>query len=124
MQICHGKGGPLKRIRPGDGVAYYSPAETLGGSQPLKAFTAIGTVAAGVPYQVDMGNGFNPFRRDVSWADARSAPIQPLLDRLSFTRDKRNWGYQLRFGLFEIAPGDLHLIGTAMGAALTVVNAA
>jgi len=124
MQVCHGKGGPLKRIRPGDGVAYYSPAETIGGDQPLKAFTAIGFAAAGVPYQVDMGNGFLPFRRDMNWQDARSAPIQPLLDSLSFSRDKRNWGYQLRFGLIEITAGDLHLIGAAMGASLTAADAA
>ena len=25
MQVSHGKAAPLRRIRPGDGVAYYSP---------------------------------------------------------------------------------------------------
>ena len=42
-------------------------------------------------------------RRDVDWADADDAPIAPLLDQLDFTAGKTNWGYQLRFGLFEIS---------------------
>lgn len=25
MQVCHGKAAPLRRIKPGDRVAYYSP---------------------------------------------------------------------------------------------------
>jgi hypothetical protein len=25
MQVCHGKGGPLRRLRAGDGIVYYSP---------------------------------------------------------------------------------------------------
>ncbi len=29
MQVCHGKAAPLRRITPGDAVAYYSPTEIL-----------------------------------------------------------------------------------------------
>jgi hypothetical protein len=60
-----------------------------------------------------MGGGFTPARRDVDWVDAKEAPIKPLLDRLDFTAGK-NWGYQLRFGLFEISERDFRLIGEAM----------
>ena len=35
-----------------------------------------------------------------------------------FTSDKRNWGYQLRFGLFEISDVDMSRIARAMGAPL------
>ena len=31
MQVCHGKAGPLARLRAGDLVAYYAPARTMGG---------------------------------------------------------------------------------------------
>ena len=31
MQVCHGKGAPLKRLRAGDRVAYYSPVRAFGG---------------------------------------------------------------------------------------------
>lgn len=116
MQVCHGKGGPLKRIRPGDGVVYYSPTQSFGGAERLQAFTAIGIVAATEPYRFDMGGGFVPFRRDVAWAEADETPIRPLLDALDFTAGKQNWGYQLRFGLFPISPHDFGLIAGAMQA--------
>lgn len=49
MQVCHGKAAPLRRIRPGDGVVYYSPTTALGGGEPLQAFTAIGRARQGDP---------------------------------------------------------------------------
>lgn len=117
MQVCHGKAAPLRRIRPGDRVAYYSPTETFQGRERLQAFTAIGVVAAGDPYSFDMGGGFVPFRRDVAWLDGRSAPILPLLDRLAFSAGVRNWGAPFRFGLFAIDGADAETIAAAMGTA-------
>ncbi|BAB50149.1 msl3206 [Mesorhizobium japonicum MAFF 303099] len=70
-----------------------------------------------------MGGGFTPFRRDVEWAVAEEAPIKPLLDRLDFTAGKSNWGYHLRFGLFEITDHDFRLIAEAMGAPKTLAEA-
>ena len=55
-----------------------------------------------------------PFRRDVQWAKATEVAITPLLETLEFTAGKRNWGYQLRFGLFEISQQDLEVIAVAM----------
>ena len=118
MQVCHGKAAPLKRIHPGDGVVYYSPTAVFRGKDKLQSFTPIGIVKDGVPYEADMGGGFQPFRRDVDWCAAEEAPIKPLLDRLEFTSAKSNWGYQLRFGLFEICEHDTALIADAMGARL------
>jgi hypothetical protein len=92
MQVSHGKAAPLKRIKPGDLVVYYSPTVTLGGKDTLQAFTAVGTVKEGEPYVFDTGNGFTPYRRDVAWAKADEAPIQPLLDRLEFTAGKIELG--------------------------------
>ncbi|RVA52598.1 EVE domain-containing protein [Mesorhizobium sp. M7A.F.Ca.US.001.01.1.1] len=116
MQVNHGKAAPLRRVKPGDGVVYYSPTTVLGDKDGLQAFTAIGIVREGEPYQGDMGADFTPFRRDVAWAKAEEAPIKPLLDRLDFTVAKSNWGYQLRFGLFEIGDHDFRVIAEAMGA--------
>ena len=36
MQVCHGKAAPLRRIRGGDGVVYYSPTVSLGGKDRLR----------------------------------------------------------------------------------------
>jgi hypothetical protein len=58
MQVNHGKAAPLKRLKPDDGVIYYSPALTRGGRDKLQSFTAIGTVKNGEPYLFDTGGGF------------------------------------------------------------------
>ena len=49
-QMSHGKPGPLMRIRPGDGIVYYSPRTEMRGGDPVQGFTAIGVVAPGEPY--------------------------------------------------------------------------
>ena len=118
MQVCHGNAAPLNRIHPGDGVVYYSPTNAFHGKDKLQSFTAIGIVKDGEPYQVNMGSGFCPFRRDVDWRAAEKVSIKPLLGRLEFTAAKNNWGYQLRFGLFEICENDIALIAAAMGTSL------
>ncbi|HLO63402.1 MAG TPA: EVE domain-containing protein [Azonexus sp.] len=115
MQVCHGKAAPLRRLRPGDRVIYYSPTERLGERTPLQTFTAVGRVLAGEPYQVDMGNGFCPFRRDVLWSPANETRIAPLLARLEFSAGRKNWGYPFRFGIFGISDHDASLIAAAMG---------
>jgi EVE domain len=118
MQVNHGKAAPLRRLSPGDRVAYYSPTEIFGGKDRLQAFTAIGVVAPGSPYQAEMGGDARAFRRDVLWSEAIETPIRPLLGSLSFARDNPNWGYQLRFGLFAIADEDMRTIASAMRATL------
>ena len=113
MQVCHGKGGPLRRTAPGDTVIYYSASETFRGKDRLQAFTGIGTVIDRAPYQAEMSPGFLPWRRDIDWWPAAETPIRPLLGHLAFTREG-NWGYQLRFGLFAIEEDDAALIAQAM----------
>ncbi len=115
MQVNHGKAAPLRRISPGDGVVYYSPTESFGGKDKLRAFTLIGRVKDGDIYPGEMG-GWTAYRRSVDWSDAHDAPITPLLDQLDFTAGKTNWGYQMRFGLFEITAHDFGVIAGAMGA--------
>ncbi|MBZ9926154.1 EVE domain-containing protein [Mesorhizobium sp. BR1-1-4] len=122
MQVNHGKAAPPRRVRPGDGIVYYSPTTILSEKDGLQAFTAIGMVREGEPYQGDMGGGFTPFRRDVDWAQAQETPIKPLLERLEFTSGKSNWGYPLRFGLFPISVADFALIAETMGAKLALTS--
>lgn len=115
MQVNHGKLAPLHRIHFGDRVAYYSPSVVMRKPDGLQCFTAIGVVRENEPYQASMHGGkFHPFRRDVDWHSSQETPIHPLLDHLEFTRGKQNWGYQMRFGLFEISAVDMDLIAEAM----------
>jgi len=116
MQVCHGKCAPLRRVSPGDRVAYYSPTVTMGGKDRLQRFVSLGMVLPGSPYAFDMGGGFVPYRRDVAYVRAQEAPIAPLLDALEFVEDRTRWGYKFRFGLFQVSDHDMALIANAMQA--------
>jgi EVE domain len=118
MQVGQGKGAPLKRLHAGDRIAYYSPVRVMGGKEACQAFTAIGTVRDERVYQGVMAGGFEPFRKDVAWSAGHEAPIRPLLEALSFTQGKPNWGYALRFGLLKVTAADMACIAQAMGARL------
>ena len=114
-QAGHGKASELKRLQAGDWLVFYSPKTSLRNGDKLQALTAIGEVADDELYQVDMAPGFRPWRRNVRFADCVEAPIGPLIDELTFIKDKRRWGYVFRFGLFEIPEPDFELIRRAMG---------
>ncbi|PWY54881.1 EVE domain-containing protein [Legionella qingyii] len=116
MQVCHGKRAPLERIHPNDFVIYYSPTISFHGKDRLCSFTAIGIVNSGEPYQVEMNKDFHPFRRNVQWARALEIPIAALLHDLDFTKNNKNWGYQLRYGLIPISEHDKSIIAAAMHA--------
>ncbi len=112
-QIGHGKRSGLARMHAGDGFIYYSPKESMDSNEPLQAFTAIGTVADDDIWQADEGD-FKPWRRRVSYAKGVDAPIRSLLNDLSFTKGKTNWGYVFRYGLVEITENDFNTIAQAM----------
>ena len=116
MQVCHGKQAPLKRVKPGDRVAYYAPKISMSDPKSMcQRFVSIGIVQPGEPYAFDMG-GFVPFRRDVSYVPAQETSILPLLDVFEFVEDRNRWGYKFRFGLFQISDHDMKLIAQAMQA--------
>jgi hypothetical protein len=122
MQVSHGKPAPIRRVRPGDRVAYYAPALTLGGKDKCQSFVSIGVVQPGDAYAFDMGGGFVPWRRNVAYVPAREVPIAPLLDQLEFVEDRQRWGYKFRFGLFEISEHDMRRIASAMGAQAAMLS--
>ncbi|MBV8620181.1 MAG: EVE domain-containing protein [Curvibacter sp.] len=123
MQVCHGRLAPLRRLRPGDRVAYYAPSTRSGEVDGLRSWVSLGRVAPGLPYAFDMGGGFVPHRRDVRYdLSSREIPIAPLLDRLEFIEDRRHWGQRFRFGLFEIGDHDMRLIADAMAADLSALG--
>ncbi len=114
MQICHGKAAPLRRLQPGDGIAYYSPTLEFGSKLRYWAFTAVGLVTEGKPFLFDMGDGFQPWRLTVQWRESNEVPITPLLPHLGFSVGRKNWGQQLRFGLLAISLQDFGFILNAM----------
>ena len=114
-QVCHGKAGPLRRMKEGDWLAYYSPVEEMGKPGACRRFTAIGRLREGEPYPFDMGGGFVPYRRDVDFLPAAEADIRPLIPMLSFIPNKRSWGFPFRRGCFAVSRDDFARVAGAMG---------
>lgn len=114
-QVCHGKPGPLKQMTADDWIVYYSPTEQFGEQVPCRKFTAIGRVKPKEPYQFQMSSTFIPWRRDVDFINAKEAPIEPLLDSLTFIQNKQRWGFPFRRGCFSISLSDFQLIAASMG---------
>jgi hypothetical protein len=117
VQLNHGKRAPLQRLRAGDGLVMYSPRTAYPDGEPLQSFTAIGTVTLGEIYQVEMAPQFQPFRLDVAFAECRETAIKPLIEELSFIRNKAHWGAAFRYGQLKIPAHDFALIARAMGCA-------
>ena len=114
IQANHGKAEPLKRMKPGDWVIYYSPKLEFAKPEKCQCFTAIGQISNDRIYQQDMGGGFVPFRRDVRFFPAREVSILPLIGALSFIKDKTHWGAPFRFGTLQIPEQDFRLIAGEM----------
>jgi hypothetical protein len=114
MQVCHGKSAPLRRLRAGDRIAYYSPGPVMGGPATLKSIIAFGVVADEMLEQVEMAPGFCPWRRRVDWISARAVPIDRLRQDPRFVLAGHGWGAKLRFGLLAIDAASMDMIEKAM----------
>lgn len=117
-QLNHGKLAPLQRLHPGDAILYYAPRDHMRAGTVVQAFVAIGRILPGEPWQVEVPGGFQPYRRAVRYYHGHPAPIHPLLQTLSFTRDRTSWGQMFRRGTFRIEPDDVQAIAAAMGVKL------
>lgn len=113
-QACHGKSSPLKRMRKGDFVVYYSGKETFGKTDKCQQFTAIGKVKDEEVYQFKMSEDFCPSRRKIDFFESEDVSILPLIDDLTFIQNKKKWGAPFRFGLLEIPKQDFELISSKM----------
>ena len=114
IQANHGKAAPLKRMKPGDWVVFYSPKLEYEKPEKYQHFTAIAQIADDRIYQHDMGDGFIPFRRNVRFLPAHDVPIRPLINALTFIQDKSHWGAPFRFGTLQIPEEDFKLIAREM----------
>jgi hypothetical protein len=114
--FAHGKHEAVMRVKPGDWLAYYSPRTVLKDGDEVRAFTAIGKIGEREPYQAEMAEGRTGWRRDIAYEKkALDAGIYPLLDELSFIKDRQHWGIFFHRSLFSVTRDDFALIASAMG---------
>lgn len=114
VQANHGKPGPLRRMQPGDGFVIYAPKQVYGQSEPYQRFVALGKVTDGPVFQAEVSPDFQPYRRKAIYRPNTEAAIQPLLEQLTFIRNKARWGYTFRSGCFQIPAVDFEIIRSAM----------
>lgn len=113
-QACHGKTSPLRRMKKGDYILYYSGKMVLGKDEKCQEFTAIGQVKDDEVYQFQMTPDFCPSRRNIEFFSHQDLSILPLINDLGFIQNKKSWGYPFRFGILEINESDFQLISSKM----------
>jgi hypothetical protein len=122
-QLNHGKAGALERMRGGDALAFCSPRTADRDGAAVQAFTALGRIRPNEVYQADAAGGPRPFRVAVDYLPATPAPIRPLLDDLSFIRNKARWGVAFRYGVVRVPETDFLRIAAATGCPLPATAA-
>lgn len=113
-QACHGKASPLRRMKKGDFILYYSGKLVFGKEEKCQEFTAIGQVKDDEVYQFQMSPNFCPSRRNITFFEHQDLSILPFINDLDFIPNKKSWGYPFRFGFFEINEHDFQLISSKM----------
>ena len=113
-QAGHGKKDFISKPSRGDWIVYYSSKDNFENGKPLQKFTAIGEVVDDKPYQPNTNKNFKPYRRDVKYKESSEAAIRPLIENLSFIKNKKRWGFYLISGFREISKDDFDIIKDAM----------
>ena len=116
-QFGHGTPAPAKRPAKGDWIIYYSARAKFGEPTPCQRFVAIGKFLDAESKQVTRAKSFKPWRRRVAYRKATEVPIRPLIEQLSFIKNKMHWGAPFRFGFLEIDKHDFSLIAKRMTSA-------
>src|SRR5206468_1488426 len=91
-ELAHGRAGIMELMQPGDGYITYSPRASDPKGAPVQAFTALGYVREGGLYRAADAEGISVFRLPVAYVPVALTPIKPLLDSLTFIRNRQHWG--------------------------------
>lgn len=114
MQIGHGKRVGVARQQKGDWLIYYSPKQKMDDKVPLQVFTALGQITDDELYSYMVSEDFKMWRRSVKYEKVSPLPIRPILDELSFIKDKTYWGIAFRYGILEIPQKDFEFIAALL----------
>lgn len=58
--------------------------------------------------------GSAPYRRKIKYQKATAVDVCPLIERLSFVKNKSRWGMAFRFGVLEISESDFTVLAKRM----------
>lgn len=104
----------LNRIDKDDWVIFYSHRADAAGTVKLQFFTAIGQVVDKNTYQVKDDSTQKSFSRKMNYLKTKETPLIPLIQKLSFIRNKKYWGTVFKMNLIQIPKEDFDLIAQEM----------
>lgn len=112
VQANHGVKAPMQRLRPGDGIAFYSARHQLKGKDPCQRFTALATVGDGDMYQERMSDTWKPWRRPAVFEEGfKEIEIKEVLSRLQcLGNGRQGWGVYLRRGFIKMSASDWEVL--------------
>ena len=113
-QAGHGRKDLISKPSKGDWIIYYSSKDKFENGNLLQKFTAAGQLTDDQPYEVSAREGFKAFRREVHYKKWKETEIRPLIEKLSFIKNKKKWGFSLISGFREISKEDFEIIKDAM----------
>jgi len=113
-QAGHGRKDFISKPTRGDWIVYYSSKDKFEDGKTYQKFTAMGQISDDEPYQPDTKKKFKPYRRNVDYKVCHESQIRPLIEKLSFIKNKKRWGFYLMSGFREISKGDFEVIKHAM----------
>lgn len=113
-QAGHGRKDLMSKPSKGDWLVFYSAKDNYDNGKALQKFTALGQVVDDEPYQPDADENFKPYRRKVAFEKVKETEIRPLLEQLSFIKNKKRWGFYLISGFRELSKEDFEVIQSTM----------
>ncbi len=105
---------PLSRMKKGDWIIFYSPRNTAEDTEKVQAFIALGQLIDEIVYQVDVTSEVKGFRRKIEYTKCKEASVIPLIQHLSFIRNKKHWGFVFKLSLIQILEEDFMIICKSM----------
>lgn len=113
-QAGHGRKDFMSKPSRGDWIVYYSSKDKFEDGKTYQKFTAIRQISDDEPYQPDTKKNFKPYRRNVDYKVCHESEIRPLIEKLSFIKNKKRWGFYLISGFREISKEDFEVIKHTM----------
>jgi EVE domain len=111
VMICHGKEGPLLKLKEGDLVVFYSPRVLTAdkSTSNLNSFTGVARIGNTGVFK----NAESMSYRAATFLECEETKIEPLV--LSWKKKKdTKWGMALRSGFRELTFEDFTIISEAM----------
>jgi hypothetical protein len=104
----------LDRMQKDDMIIFYSPRALPDATEKLQTFTGLGQIADDIIYRVELSPELKSFRRKVNFRKVKETPLRPLIQHLSFIRNKKHWGFIFKLNLIQIPKEDFDIISEAM----------